>query len=294
MSSRTRGFAWVSLSYLIALGAAAAVVLYSSRRFFLHPLCTTLLGTVVATVVIFVFSMIFKNVSFYDPYWSVQPMVIALYWIHLSEGVLTLKQLLILFCVSFWGVRLTVHWIRGWRGIEHEDWRYARFREEKPRQFSLIAFIGLEMMPTLLVFLGCLPLYPVLVLFPRGFGPFEGIAVAVSLGAAVIEFLSDRQMTVFQQRREVENAVMQKGLWSVSRHPNYFGEVSFWWGLSLFMFAGASSWWWTVSGACVITLLFLFVSIPLLEKRQIEKRPQYERYRKRVSMFIPWFSKSGA
>ncbi|MHA1307127.1 MAG: DUF1295 domain-containing protein [Candidatus Heimdallarchaeota archaeon] len=83
--------------------------------------------------------------------------------------------------------------------------------------------------------------------------------------------------------------VMDIGLWAYSRHPNYFGEVAFWWGLFFFALAADLTWWWTVAGGIAMIILFIFISIPLLENKQLAKRPEYADYKKRVSMFIPWF-----
>lgn len=81
---------------------------------------------------------------------------------------------------------------------------------------------------------------------------------------------------------------MQSGLWAYSRHPNYFGEVTMWWGIWLL---NLSNVWWTIIGPLTITYLITKVSgIPLLEKRYVNN-PEYQDYKKRVSAFIPWFTK---
>lgn len=92
-------------------------------------------------------------------------------------------------------------------------------------------------------------------------------------------------------RRKQPGQIMAVGLWRFSRHPNYLGEITFWWGLFIFGLAADSGYWWTVSGPLVITALFLFVSIPIMEKRHLERRPGYEEHKKKVSVLIPWFPK---
>jgi steroid 5-alpha reductase family enzyme len=81
---------------------------------------------------------------------------------------------------------------------------------------------------------------------------------------------------------------MNKGLWRYSRHPNYFGEVSFWWGLYFFGLAANASYWWTIAGPIAITLLFLFISIPMMDKRSKERRPEYAEHMKKISALVPW------
>ena len=293
-TKRACAFMLVIFSYLCGLTAAIGVGFVLIRHSGLHPLWSILWADVAATIVIFIFSVVFDNVSFYDPYWSVQPMALSVYWILSAPDQLTLRQLLVLGCVFFWGIRLTAHWALQWRGLRHEDWRYTRYREKKPRLFWFVAFAGLEMMPTLLVYLGCVAFYPALAVKPRGIGLLDGLALLVALGAAVIELTADRQMKSFLLQHPAPGSLMDRGLWDLSRHPNYFGEVSFWWGLYLFTLSAAPSWWWTAAGPASITLLFLFISIPLLEKRQAARRPAYAAYRRRVSAFFPWFSSSSS
>ena len=84
---------------------------------------------------------------------------------------------------------------------------------------------------------------------------------------------------------------MTTGLWAYSRHPNYFGEIMFWWGLFIFALAADSCYWWTIAGPLVITILFLFISIPMMDKRSLGRRPGYEEHMERVSALIPWFPK---
>ena len=86
-----------------------------------------------------------------------------------------------------------------------------------------------------------------------------------------------------------EGEILTSGLWAYSRHPNYFGEVLFWWGLYLFALTAAPSYWWTVAGPVLITLLFIFISVPLIEKHMKKRKPDYAVKRQGVSAWIPWF-----
>ena len=81
---------------------------------------------------------------------------------------------------------------------------------------------------------------------------------------------------------------MSSGLWAYSRHPNYFGEVAFWWGLYLFALAADPGYWWTIVGPCAVTALFLTASIPLMDKRSLDRRPGYAARMESTSALIPW------
>ena len=105
------------------------------------------------------------------------------------------------------------------------------------------------------------------------------------------EFIADEQMKIFCKINPDSDKVMDVGLWAACRHPNYFGEISFWWGLFFFAIAADYSWWWTIAGPIAMVVLFIGISIPLIENKQLKKRPDYADYKRRVSMIIPWFPK---
>ena len=285
-------FTLVFIAYIIASGVAIGIgyLLFN----LIHPLVLILILDVIATVIIFIFTIIFNNVSFYDPYWSIKPIIIAIYWLicGINNGYnfnRLIRQILILSLVSFWGIRLTANWIRSWKGLKHEDWRYIKYRKENHKIFWLIAFIGLVMMPTLLVYLGCISMYPALVSSTKEFNYLDIIALIITISAILIEFIADEQLFVFSKVNIDPSKVMNIGLWGFSRHPNYFGEISFWWGLFFFALGADYSYWWTICGPIIMVFLFLFISIPLMEKYQIAKRKEYINYKKKVSMLIPWF-----
>jgi len=91
----------------------------------------------------------------------------------------------------------------------------------------------------------------------------------------------------FKKRIREQDEFMKSGLWKISRHPNYFGEWLFWFGIYLFGLIANPAYWWTGIGAVLMLLMFLFISIPLMEKRMVAKRPEYADHIKKVSAFFP-------
>ena len=259
----------------------------------LHPLLMIFLADIAGTLVIYVFGRIFHNASFYDAYWSVAPLIIALFWIlRTSSGsTVTARQVIVIVLVFFWGLRLTYNWARQWQGLKHEDWRYQDLRNISPRWFWLIDLVGIEIMPTVIVFLGCLSLYSALAVGKNSFGILDIIAIIITGGAIVIETIADEQLRKFTRQNHESGAVLTRGLWAYSRHPNYFGEVTFWWGLVVFGLAADSGYWWTIIGPVSITILFTFISIPLMEKRSLARRPGYATLTRKIPVFLPWFPK---
>ena len=142
--------------------------------------------------------------------------------------------------VLAWAVRLTWNWARGWQGLGHEDWRYLRLQEQTGRAYWLVSFTGIHLMPTFWVFAGCLSLYPALAAATRPFGVLDAIAALVMAGSIWIEKRADDELRRFRAEGHGPQAILKTGLWAWSRHPNYFGEMGFWWGLWLFGARGES------------------------------------------------------
>jgi steroid 5-alpha reductase family enzyme len=283
-----KSFSWVVLAYLLALAAAFVTILVLVD---FNTIIKTFIADIAATLVIFAFGRIFRNASFYDPFWSLAPIFIVFYWLIFinSSREISWNQLLPPALVIIWGLRLTFNWASQWQGQKHEDWRYMEYRRSTGRMFWLIELVGIELSPTVVVFLGCLSLYPVLTAGQLSFGPFQMAATVVTLGAIVIETTADAQLKVFLGRKPPPGSILQSGLWKYSRHPNYLGEILFWWGLWLFVPDYAWHNWLTVIGPLAVTGLFLFISIPLMDKHNLARRPGYAEHARKVSALIPWF-----
>ncbi len=288
--SKPAALALVAACYLLA-GFASAVTVLAWRHH--HPIAVALAADVVATVVIFALSMLIANSSLYDAYWSAIPPVVAIaYAIAAPSGLSSgahVRQVLVIVLVGLWAIRLTANWGIGWTGFDHEDWRYVGIREGLPRgvPWWLVSFIGIQLMPTVVVFAGMLSLWPALGVGRNGFGVLDVVAAIVTAAAIVLETQADRQLHAFTRDPAHRGQPMEQGLWAWSRHPNYLGEITFWWGLWLFGLAAAPSWWWTVVGPVLMVGLFEAASIPMMEKRSLERRPAYANYQARVAKLLP-------
>ncbi len=241
-----------------------------------------------ATAVVFLASALCDNSSVYDPYWSVAPIPIALAWAGQGPSGIHPRHVLVLALVSVWGVRLTGNWVARWRGLGDEDFRYREIRGRTGRLYWPASFVSIHLMPTIWVFLGLLPLYPVLSSEGPELGPLDALAAAATAGAIAVEAAADRQLRAFLSARRDPAAVLEGGLWALSRHPNYFGEVLFWWGLWLFALAAAPGWAWTAVGPVSITLLFLLVSVPWMDRRMLAGHPRWAERMASVSALVPW------
>jgi len=277
-------YAYVIIAYIIAIYAGKLSLDHIQSS---SEILNMLIADVIATVIIFLFSLMSGNSSLYDPYWSLIPVPIALYWIYMFPDGNHTRHILILVAISIWSLRLTINWIRSWPDLTHEDWRYKKLAQDSGPLFWLVSFLGIHLFPTLIVFLGMLPVF-VASEMTVAIGFFDIIGLIICLAAVEIEYLSDEQLRKFKSTNQVKGANMEKGLWSVSRHPNYFGEILFWFGL--FFFAIGDQFKenaWTAIGFIAMMILFKFISIPMMEKRLVKSKTDYDKYQKRVSAIIP-------
>lgn len=283
-AERRRLLLWVTAAYALALAAAVVVGLALRGR---HPVLVAAAADVAATLTVFAFSAARDNSSLYDPYWSVAPFPIVLYW-SLGDGRLGPREALALLAVGAWGARLTWNCLARWRTLEHEDFRYQEIRARTGRLYWPASLLAIHLLPTVWVFLGLLPLQPAPAAPARPLGWLDLAAAAVAFGAVALEAAADRQLRRFLATRADAAAVLETGLWSLSRHPNYLGEVLFWWGLFLLGLAADPGRAWTAVGALSITALFVLVSVPWMDRRMLARHPAWADRMQRVPALLPW------
>lgn len=273
-----------------ALGILIITVIYIAASFlgiwlyFLLPFSfwlNLLIADVVSTIFVFSFSVVFRNASVYDPYWSVQPIVILVCFAWHYK--LTSASILLLISIIFWGIRLTGNWAYVFEGLNHQDWRYTKLKEDNGKLYPLINFAGIHMVPTLIVYMCTLPaVYVVITELDANAGSYIGMAVCI--GAATLQLVADTQMHKY--RASGEHGLIRTGLWKYARHPNYLGEISMWWGVAIQAVSVMPDRWWLIAGAVLNTILFFTVSIPMADKRQ-SKKPGYAEYKKSTRSLLP-------
>lgn len=281
----SRDFAWIGLAYAlaIALGCAAAWLLRDRG-----PFVAVGVADVVGTVVVFAVSRAFDNSSVYDIYWSVAPMAIASgLYLFPAPGVSPVRRTLVLALVLGWGARLTWNWIRGWTGMKHEDWRYVDLREQTKGMYWVASFFGLHLFPTLITFLGGLAMLPAMTYGRDPLSILDFVAIAVTAGGAVLEATADEQLRRFRLANPRPGRIFADGVWSWCRHPNYLGEMLFWWGLFLFGFAADVKAWWMIVGPLSVTGLIAGISVRMIDRRSLARRPGYAEHMKRLPAFLP-------
>lgn len=275
--SRGASFLVVAIIYILASAVGIGVYLMLPYDMWLN----LLIADTAATVFTFIFSLIFRNASVYDPYWSVQPIVILAAFAVFEQ--MTMAKILILAAVGIWGIRLTANWAYTFHGLNHQDWRYTMLHDTTGVFYPIINFIGIHMVPTLVVYGTTLPAVYVIQSDAQG-NIWSIVCFAVSLAAVILQGTADIQMHKF--RKNKTSVFIRNGLWEYSRHPNYLGEILMWWGVAFSAVASLGFMWYYIAGAAANTLLFLCVSIPLADGRQ-SKKEGFAEYKKQTRMLLP-------
>lgn len=187
--------------------------------------------------------------------------------------------------VSIWGLRLAWHIHRRNRG-KAEDYRYLAWRKEWGSWFYVRSYFQVYLLQGFLLFLIVLPVLIINKSLASSLGFFDLLGVMIWLFGMYFEAVGDAQLARFIQNPANKGRLMQSGLWAYTRHPNYFGEVTQWWGIWIIALTVPYG-WLGVIGPMIITFLILKVSgVPMLEKK-MESHPEFADYKKHVSAFIP-------
>ena len=237
-----------------------------------------------ATILIYLGSVLLKNSSLYDPFWSVAPVPIVLYLSIQSENSILLKMLVV-FPILLWSARLTRNWVISWEGFDHEDFRYIDLKNTNKYKAEFNNFFGIHLFPTFIVNI-CL--YPLVYIFINDVDVniYLYISSIFTFLAVILEAVADEQMRKFRSDPKNKGKTMKYKLWRYSRHPNYLGEIGFWFGI---YFMGISSGFaplWLIVCPLAMLLLFVLVSCPMMDERSLKNRPNYREYMDNTSQLM--------
>ena len=233
-----------------------------------------------------------KDTSWVDRIWSVVPIVYAWVWAG-GRGFSDARLNTIATLITLWGARLTFNFARkGGYQKGGEDYRWEVLRKGmKPWQYQVFNIFFIVIIQNVILFLITTPMLAISELdIPFGIADFA--LAALFLGLLTLETVADQQQWNFHQakKRGEKSGFLTTGLFSISRHPNFFAEQSQWWVVFLFsaIHVGFNGYNWI--GALVLTGLFIG-STRFTEQISLSKYPSYADYQKRVSAIIPWPSR---
>lgn len=242
-----------------------------------------------SALVLWLVSLKIRDVSIIDIFWA--PGVAGVVDIAALLGEASGPRVSVaLFLVNLWAVRLAAH-IFARRSLPEtggEDHRYAAMRRQFGPRWWWWSLIQVFLLQAILMWFIAAPLVAVMLSSRAPMGVLDYLGVGIAATGLLFEALADVQLARFRMDPGNKGKVMDRGLWRLSRHPNYFGESVLWWGFFLLGFS-ASGAWWLVLSPLVVTLLLLKVSgVTLMEDRIEDRRPTYADYKRRVSAFLPW------
>lgn len=236
----------------------------------------------------FVVSLFKKRNDIADVAWGLGFVLLAWSAFFLTDS-MNGRGLLVAILVSIWGTRLARHiYVRNKN--KAEDYRYLSWREQWGKWFYVRSYVQVYLLQGVLLYLIA---SSVLFIQTNGnipLGIFDYIGIVVWSIGFFFEFVGDFELKVFLSDPANKGKLMKTGLWRYTRHPNYFGEVTQWWGIWIMTLSIGFS--WVFVSPLTITILILFVSgIPLLENK-MKDNPEFAEYKRQTSKFIPWFKKS--
>lgn len=250
----------------------------------------TFIIIMVMMTLLWVLSVILKNVSIVDLFWGFGFVVASGFYFLNTDGFLA-RKVILMSLVAVWGLRLSAY--LSWRNYRRgEDFRYREFRMKYGEaRYWWISFFQTFLLQGVLMWLISAPLLGAQYYGPdKPIGFFDYIGLLFWLTGFLFEAGGDLQLALFKSDPRNRGKVLDKGFWRYTRHPNYFGDTSVWWGYGFICIASGS--YLPVLGSLLMTVLIIKVSgVTLLEKTLKEQKPGYKEYVEKTSTFIPWFPK---
>lgn len=301
------------LAIVLAVSMIACPLLYfyvgpALDEIQLSVLKTLLIITSCSALFCFVVGELTSNNSQMDKLWSILPAVYV--WIIAAKGGMSPRLVVMACLVTLWGARLTFNFarkgayhIKFWTGREDYRWEVLRSRKEfQPHwKWMLFNLFFISVYQNLLVLMIT---FPALVSMRSEvpFGWADALAAVMLIMFLSYETIADEQQWRFQTKKwaligegkkleELPEPYCKgfntRGLWNVSRHPNYLGEQGVWVAFYLFsVAAGIGVFNWSVIGALLLIVLFLGSSA-FAEEISRSKYPLYADYCKKVGKFFP-------
>ncbi len=231
-----------------------------------------------------------KNNAIADIFWGMGFVIVA--WTSLIyQQNFTARALLATILVTLWGLRLSTYILIRNQG-KAEDWRYKKWRKDWGDNWKLRSYLQVFVLQSLIlmviasatVFINTFSLNTQI----SDLNWLDWLGVGVWLLGFLFETIGDYQLYQFKQDTNNKGKIMKQGLWRYTRHPNYFGEATLWWGIWLMALNLPWGWLTVISPAMIDYNLLAVSGIPMLEKRY-EGNPEFEQYKKETSAFFPWF-----
>ncbi len=252
-----------------------------------------ILNLAAVTIMMFcgwIYSLIKNNVTIADSLWGLGFILVA--WINFfSSNGFIYRKILVTTMVTLWGLRLFIYITKRNRG-KGEDPRYTEWRKEYGENFKYVSLFKVFLVQALFLWIISLSLQAAgSSETPDHITLFDVIGLSIWIAGFLIESFADYQLASFLNRPENRGRVMNKKLWRYSRHPNYFGESSMWWGIFIVSLSVPFGYITFISPVVITYTLLRVTGVTLMEEKIFGDNPEYKEYVDKTSSFIPWFPK---
>ncbi|XP_059634483.1 uncharacterized protein C594.04c [Cornus florida] len=267
-----------------------------------HPLLlANVLFFINVNLLFWIIGLIQSNHWMIDPYWTVIPVLLVHYYAtHPLAQYNALRSKIVILLTWVWSTRLSHNYFRRekWQWGAREDWRFSDMRHQYGKNWWWVSFFSVYLSQQVFLIGVCLPFY-VVHSINEPWNLWDVVATVICLSGIVVAYFADTQLHSFVSRNEKVKELgkpvvvnLDKGLWRYSRHPNYFGEQLWWWGLVVFGWNLGCG--WIFVGALINSMCLAYVTM-LVEKRMLNqdyRAEAYRQYQKTTSVWIPWFKSS--
>ena len=231
-------------------------------------------------------SLVIKDASIIDIFWGFGFVIIAWFYAFQSDlETMGVREKILLGMVTIWGLRLTIYLAMRNLG-KGEDYRYAQWRKDNGEKWWWLSFIRVFALQGFLLWIISATYLPSFSIRAE-IGVLEYVGILLWFIGLFFEAVGDYQLTQFKKDPNNKGKVLNTGVWRYTRHPNYFGDATIWWGFFLFALANPHGWMF-IFCPIVMTFFLLKVSgVAMLEVKLKKSKPQYAEYIRTTSSFIP-------
>ncbi len=238
-----------------------------------------------------IYSLIKNNVTIADSLWGLGFILIAWITFFQSDGFIY-RKIIVVTLVTLWGLRLFLHITKRNKG-KGEDPRYTEWRKEYGDNFRFVSLFKVFLVQALFLWIISLSLQlGALSDAPDNLTFFDIAGLIIWITGFMIESFADYQLSSFLRKPENKGRVMNQKLWRYSRHPNYFGESSMWWGIFVISLSVPYGFAAVISPVVITYTLLRITGVTLMEEKIFGNNPEYKKYVETTSSFIPWFPKT--
>jgi len=245
----------------------------------------TLLVVFIFFNIVFFIAQSKKNNGLIDVAWG-SGFVVAAVTSYIISHNNTNRGLIITILVVLWGLRLSYHLFkRNWN--KPEDYRYVQMRERwGDKNHAITAYVRVFMSQLALLFIISQPILITNFKESKPLGLLDFAGITIWIIGYFFEAVGDYQLKQFVTNPKNKGKLMKTGLWKYTRHPNYFGEATMWWGIFIISISVPGSLYGIISPILITTLLLFVSGVPLLEKKY-KNHPEWKEYEEKTSIFIP-------